>query len=1160
MKTRLKYSIIMTIMFAVLMIIPVSGATGTEGAALWELSSVSLGHNKVSFTVSKVTSAQDATAVVYDSEGESILYQLPLSITNATQSFSIDITEGYLIAGNYKVSVKDTAGNESDMSTGRVENHAQWDFYPSDSNAYPNTYLGQIRDYDELTAKGIFCKAKVEVAFTEYDGTVDEEGNIRIEYPKQNVGTVIKVILYDDFGCTRSIEETIEDRRFPTSSFIAYHNGIIFKYVEIAPDIRLCAEVDGKKYYSEYGLKYSDNEDFYIEYPDTSSSTIKAWYESSYGSVSDKKEYELNSCELKDCGYDNYKCTRTKAYGTIEPSKLGFLPTTVSITMDEKEYTCDVAADRSFSLSYPIQSTGASVKMVFSDDHGCSYTVTKYASAGLGRLSYLYASHRKISFTFGDCNKTGNMKLVVIDKETKEAIITVPFSVTTTEIMNYEIEFKDDYLAPGTYVAYVVDEEDDGNLTDDENVTFMDHERTIELFNGNAYPTIFTGKIYYYEQAVKEGLVLSVKAKIGDKEYKADIKEDGSLAINYPKQDIDAEVIVTSTDQYGCVSERTYKVEDKQLTFPALKAYRDCITINSAIGLEADERIFVSVNGTSYYSEYGTKGSAAYWVKVLSYPDLVGETVDVTLESTYGSSITKSFEIKGCELSSCKYTIKAYRSQAVGSVVADEAGHIPSKVSVTIGGGTYSADIDANGSFKINYAPQKNDAYLTLHFTDRHGCSNDITERVTNILESRVGYDYMHVLPKKTDVSGLDEGIRIAAIVDGKTYYSGYSNKNGVVTVTYPFQNSGTNITLWFEKADTSKSADMVKKVFEGNYISTINARTNRSSGYIGIDDGGEYSGYNAKLKSAYVIVAGQRYDCTIEEKKREDYDEDYDDEDEYSEEEEYFFDSMYEDTFYTWSVSYPVQKIGTTITLYYTDENEITKSDIVTFENIPPYLKIDKVSSSAKKVTGSTAPNSLATIKVGKKKYTCKANKKGVFSKKIKRVKAGTKITVSVVSPEGYTNNKSIKVKQASGSLAVTNPALATNDTVTIKVSGGNKGDVLSVKVGGKTYKKNLKSNKKNQSITFNIGRRVAGTSIDITLKDKFKKKKDNEKSMVYSGTSITVGMSERDVQLTTWGPPIRKNDWGTGMLQWIFTKGGTTVYVYISNGVVHSVQRINY
>ena len=78
MKTRLKYSIIMTIMFAVLMIIPVSGATGTEGAALWELSSVSLGHNNVSFTVSKVTSAQDATAVVYDSEGESILYQLPL--------------------------------------------------------------------------------------------------------------------------------------------------------------------------------------------------------------------------------------------------------------------------------------------------------------------------------------------------------------------------------------------------------------------------------------------------------------------------------------------------------------------------------------------------------------------------------------------------------------------------------------------------------------------------------------------------------------------------------------------------------------------------------------------------------------------------------------------------------------------------------------------------------------------------------------------------------------------------------------------------------------------------------------------------------------------------------------------------------------------------
>ena len=80
------------------------------------------------------------------------------------------------------------------------------------------------------------------------------------------------------------------------------------------------------------------------------------------------------------------------------------------------------------------------------------------------------------------------------------------------------------------------------------------------------------------------------------------------------------------------------------------------------------------------------------------------------------------------------------------------------------------------------------------------------------------------------------------------------------------------------------------------------------------------------------------------------------------------------------------------------------------------------------------------------------------------------------------------------------------------------------------------------------------------ITLYDRFGKKKDSCTSKVYIGNRIYVGMSAKDAVLTTWGAPVRRNNWGTGTLQWVFESGSSTLYAYIRNGRVTSIQHLNY
>ena len=131
----------------------------------------------------------------------------------------------------------------------------------------------------------------------------------------------------------------------------------------------------------------------------------------------------------------------------------------------------------------------------------------------------------------------------------------------------------------------------------------------------------------------------------------------------------------------------------------------------------------------------------------------------------------------------------------------------------------------------------------------------------------------------------------------------------------------------------------------------------------------------------------------------------------------------------------------------------------------------------------------------------------------------------------------------------------------MSLSVLNGKQGDKINVRVGSAKYTRKLKSDKKKQNITIRLKKKgAAGANVKVELFDKFGRKKDSEKDIVYFGTSIYRGMSAKNAQLTTWGYPDRKNDWGTGHIQWVFEGNRTTIYAYVRNGVVIAVQKLNY
>ncbi len=343
---------------------------------------------------------------------------------------------------------------------------------------------------------------------------------------------------------------------------------------------------------------------------------------------------------------------------------------------------------------------------------------------------------------------------------------------------------------------------------------------------------------------------------------------------------------------------------------------------------------------------------------------------------------------------------------------------------------------------------------------------------------------------------------------------------------------------------NTSKSLEVNKKVYSGGFNSTINVNSKGAFGNIFLKD----KKYMAKIKSVYVKINGKKYKCKINKKEYE-----------------YATTIGNEMTEYTimcgYNVDFPLQKIGTVVTLCYTDSNEVTQSKSTTIENIPPQISVDRISTSSKKVTGKTTPNSSVVITIGSKKYKCKSKKNGSFSVNIKSSKPGTKVIISVAAPGGHKSNKTLKVNTDYGYVDLNDYVFENDTTISLKTSQLKKGDKITVKIGNKTYKKNISQNMKSQVIKIPISKAKLGSKIIIKLIDKYGKTKDKSLGWVYSGIDVKIGMTSTQALNTTWGEPLRKEYYSrSGVEEWTFFKGGAWLYAYLKNGRVRDVQIIYY
>lgn len=760
-------------------------------------------------------------------------------------------------------------------------------------------------------------------------------------------------------------------------------------------------------------------------------------------------------------------------------------------------------------------------------------------------LSQVKLNHRTISFTLDDVESAQDALLYIANQE-DEVIVTCPFSITSSR-QNFELVFPDEISLPvDRYRVWVQDEQ--GRTTTVWLPSVYEHDFSVSEIT--AYPNCVQGKEYRWID------VPYIYAEVGFEKYMAERNTDGHFSISYPKQKSGTIVKVYLADGYGCQEVINLEVEDKRVSHPwYLEVYRD--GIYSIDVLEPDERLCVDINGTVYYSQYGAgEGLGADWL--ISYPGVPAEikTVTVWVESKVGStSERQSYTLEDCPYSQFDISMKAYPGRASGQVEANSQGQIPDSVSITLGGTVYSAQISSDGKFELTYPVQRGNGNLSFLFQDEHGCSVNITEYISNSLDMGGRGYVVLTAPNKMLAGGVNEGSRLYVSVGGKEYKSEPATKEnkGSVTVHYPVQGVGTSITAWIQNDTTTEvSSPKTYRVEKKNYSYYCLAKTDGISGDLYFDDtknDNSYLKYNVTSISAR--VAGKEYPCKWKEIDASDY----------SDEKLEDMDISEDQVLYRFSGTYPKQKVGSTIQLLVKDADGYSYTYDLRLENYAPKIKINPVYSSDKKISGTTAAGSAVTIKFGKKTYKTKAKKNGKFSVKVKSQKVGTQVKVSVVSPQGYTNSETLNVKLDDGDVSVKGYVYRTSSSITLALYKPRKGDRLILKAGGRKYTKRLKASKKKQKIVIKLKRKlVAGSKISVVLQDKFGRKKVSDKEMVYYGNTIMKGMSAKNAALTTWGYPIRKNDYGMGSVQWVFHSGNTYLYVYIRGGKVVAIQRINY
>ena len=200
---------------------------------------------------------------------------------------------------------------------------------------------------------------------------------------------------------------------------------------------------------------------------------------------------------------------------------------------------------------------------------------------------------------------------------------------------------------------------------------------------------------------------------------------------------------------------------------------------------------------------------------------------------------------------------------------------------------------------------------------------------------------------------------------------------------------------------------------------------------------------------------------------------------------------------------------------------------------------------------------DALVTVKVKKKTYRGRVNRKGNFkvkAPKLAKCRIGTRVTVSV-SAGGMTKTRVYKVKRYMPDVEM-GTVYSTETKAYITLSDLTKGDVLKLKIGNKTYKKKVKKSVSKLDWNPKISRPKAGSRIRLTIVNRFKQKLGTYKDKVYSDYKVRMGMTKREVRLVPgYESPDSKSS-GSGITYYSYTHGHKTKTIWFDNGRVYDIE----
>lgn len=171
--------------------------------------------------------------------------------------------------------------------------------------------------------------------------------------------------------------------------------------------------------------------------------------------------------------------------------------------------------------------------------------------------------------------------------------------------------------------------------------------------------------------------------------------------------------------------------------------------------------------------------------------------------------------------------------------------------------------------------------------------------------------------------------------------------------------------------------------------------------------------------------------------------------------------------------------------------EKGYTYTDTAYAQDIKPTITLDPFTAGDTILSGKTKAKSTVTIKAAGKTYKTKANSNGAFSKKIKAVKSGKKVTVTVKTTTNRSATKSFTVAKTKGTAKITSKLNSKAKSVKVKLTNAKKDDVVKLNIAGKKYTKKVKAAKSSTTITIKISTPKKGAKVQLSYTDAFGTKK---------------------------------------------------------------------